>query len=341
MRFILLVLFGVGGILVGIPQISLAQTADTVRVEVQTPSRPLRGIDRVRNRLHGQRQTPSQTVVVVVPAAPGVAPAPAPEVPRERAAAPAPPQPALATAPRADTSLIPPLPPLTTLTPAERARLDAISPGLASQLQQQVNVVASPTAAQDRIIVVNVPYVPPPVVPETLVVERVMEVLPDSSAAAQVEMRAGERRPLVPPFEMPRGSLVVERVVERPTVETRLVQIPRVYFEHNSNTPLAGTEQLLEPVGHMLAQSPDLRLEVVGHTDATGSEDVNLRISLERAETVRQYLINRFGVLPEQLTARGVGSAEPLVSNQTANARALNRRVELRVLSSVPAPAHE
>lgn len=342
MRFFFLVLSGMCGMLVSVPHAPLAQTVDTFRVEVQAPSRPQRGIDRVRTRLHGQR-TSQPTVVVIVPPREALLPTPtsasSSEGVRERVVVPAETNAAQPAVRPIETSLIPPLPPLQGLTSEERARLEAISPGLAHQLQQQLNVVTPPSAAQDRIIVVNVPYVPPPVVPETLVVERRVDVFTESPPPV---MGTVERRPLVPPFEAPRAPIVVERVVdrvvERPGVESRLLQTSLVYFEHNTYTPLAGTEQLLQPLAGVLVQFPDLRLEVIGHTDSTGSDAVNLRISLERAEAVRNYLISQFNVRPEQLVARGVGAAEPLVSNRTANGRALNRRVEFRALAPEPPP---
>lgn len=322
MRYLLLVLFGVSGMLLSIPPASQAQVADTLRIEVPAPSRPARGIDRVRNRLHGQRaQQPS--VIVIMP------PAQVQEVVRETPPVGLEPRSAVVAEPATATSLIPPLPPLQTLTPAERAQLEAISPGLASQLQQQVHYLSSPTSGQDRIIVVNVPYVPPAVVPETLFVERVVEVFPEPSPSGVMP----EVRPLVPPFEAQRSPAIIERDVERSVIVPSLLQTSHVYFEFNTHTPVAGTEQMLRPLGEVLARNPELRLEVVGHTDSVGSDEVNLRISLERAEAVRAYMITHFNVRPEQLTARGVGAAEPLVSNQTANGRALNRRVEFRVLS--------
>lgn len=71
-------------------------------------------------------------------------------------------------------------------------------------------------------------------------------------------------------------------------------------------------------------------IEIAGHTDATGSEAQNLRLSQQRAETVRDYLISR-GVNAAQLVARGYGSSRPVADNQTEQGKALNRRVEFRI----------
>lgn len=73
---------------------------------------------------------------------------------------------------------------------------------------------------------------------------------------------------------------------------------------------------------------PGVRLTVVGHTDATGSDAVNNPLSLDRAESVRDYLAVR-GVASPRVTVLGRGSHEPVASNATDAGRAMNRRVEI------------
>jgi len=81
---------------------------------------------------------------------------------------------------------------------------------------------------------------------------------------------------------------------------------------------------------------PKLRIEVQGHTDSTGSERYNLQLSQRRAEAVREYLIAQ-GVAPGQVEARGYGEMQPIADNSTAEGRARNRRVVMRVLEN---PGH-
>ena len=69
-------------------------------------------------------------------------------------------------------------------------------------------------------------------------------------------------------------------------------------------------------------------VRVVGHTDNTGSDAINDPLSLRRAESVRGYLADR-GVRSDRIEVAGRGSREPLVSNDTAESRAKNRRVEI------------
>ena len=72
---------------------------------------------------------------------------------------------------------------------------------------------------------------------------------------------------------------------------------------------------------------PDITIEIQGHTDSRGGDDYNMRLSGERAEAVRQYLMQQ-GIAAGRLTARGYGETRPIDTNRTEAGRANNRRVE-------------
>jgi outer membrane protein OmpA-like peptidoglycan-associated protein len=89
---------------------------------------------------------------------------------------------------------------------------------------------------------------------------------------------------------------------------------------------------ILADVATILREHPELRqLEVAGHTDDRGNDRRNLKLSQQRAEAVVAWLVGQ-GIAPERLIARGYGETEPLVPNDSDEARARNRRVEFRVL---------
>jgi outer membrane protein OmpA-like peptidoglycan-associated protein len=88
--------------------------------------------------------------------------------------------------------------------------------------------------------------------------------------------------------------------------------------------PLAALLQRIAPVFN---RHPGADIYIVGHTDAVGSEMHNLRLSIQRAETVMEYLRMQ-GVGLERMSADGHGEAEPIADNRTADGRARNRRVE-------------
>ena len=83
----------------------------------------------------------------------------------------------------------------------------------------------------------------------------------------------------------------------------------------------------------MLAH-PGLTLEVEGHTDSTGSDELNQKLSEQRATTVQTYLISQ-GLPAANVTARGFGKTVPVAENSTAAGRQQNRRVEIVISGEV------
>jgi outer membrane protein OmpA-like peptidoglycan-associated protein len=112
------------------------------------------------------------------------------------------------------------------------------------------------------------------------------------------------------------------------TRQTRLT-LRGVNFELGKAVLLPISRDILEEVARSLVANPQVRVEVAGHTDSTGSRALNERLSLARAESVKAYLIEN-GVMAGQLEVQGYASTQPVATNKTASGRAQNRRVELR-----------
>lgn len=107
--------------------------------------------------------------------------------------------------------------------------------------------------------------------------------------------------------------------------------IEPVQFEHGSAEITPGGRKVLDQVALVIKANRGLtRVRVEGHTDKTGPDAVNERLSQQRANEVRRYLIER-GVAPQRLQAVGRGSSRPLSKEDTAAGRARNRRVEFVV----------
>ncbi|RKT43718.1 OmpA family protein [Thiocapsa rosea] len=87
----------------------------------------------------------------------------------------------------------------------------------------------------------------------------------------------------------------------------------------------------LDRIAGLLAEHPDLRIRIEGHTDSSGDEETNLALSLQRAEAVKQALVER-GVDSARLSAEGLGPARAIADNTTPTGRAQNRRVEVYVI---------
>jgi outer membrane protein OmpA-like peptidoglycan-associated protein len=88
----------------------------------------------------------------------------------------------------------------------------------------------------------------------------------------------------------------------------------------------------LDKVVELLAENPTLRIEIDGHTDATGTAAANMALSNNRAKAVVNYLLSK-GVALRRLVAKGFGSTQPVADNNTEAGRAQNRRTELKVLA--------
>lgn len=84
----------------------------------------------------------------------------------------------------------------------------------------------------------------------------------------------------------------------------------------------------LRPVVQVLTTHPELRANIIGHTDNTGNANANVTLSQRRAVAVRSYLISR-GVRANRLVAEGRGQTQPVADNATAQGRAANRRIEI------------
>lgn len=105
-----------------------------------------------------------------------------------------------------------------------------------------------------------------------------------------------------------------------------------VKFAFNSAEIDPASRSTLDEAAEILAAYPDIRIEVQGHTDAIGPEEANQRISTERAESVRLYLIDK-GVEPDRVEARGYGERMPVADNSSRAGRARNRRIEFQLVT--------
>jgi len=94
----------------------------------------------------------------------------------------------------------------------------------------------------------------------------------------------------------------------------------------------ASSYAVLDQVAASLVANPEIRIEIAGYTDATGSRLMNMRLSMGRAGAVQHYLARK-GVSPMRMRARGFGASGYIAPNTTPEGRAQNRRVELHKLN--------
>lgn len=130
---------------------------------------------------------------------------------------------------------------------------------------------------------------------------------------------------VVAPAPMPEKTATAEPAVKN------IISLEGVNFETGSAVLTSSSSIKLSEAAQQLLENPDVKVIVAGHTDNRGNADFNMALSQKRAESVKEYLVNK-GVNPKNLTARGYGITDPIASNDTAHGRAENRRVELRIL---------
>jgi outer membrane protein OmpA-like peptidoglycan-associated protein len=120
----------------------------------------------------------------------------------------------------------------------------------------------------------------------------------------------------------------------RDTARGLIVSMPDVLFDFNKYTLKPEARERLARISGIVLAYPDLRLEIDGYTDSIGSDEYNQTLSDKRAEAVRDYIVTS-GVPMNNVVARGMGKADPVADNTTAQGRQLNRRVEMIVSGDV------
>lgn len=109
-----------------------------------------------------------------------------------------------------------------------------------------------------------------------------------------------------------------------------LLNLPDVTFAVDSTEISGSFQSALDRVAQSMIQYPNSLIDVYGHTDSTGSDTYNLDLSKRRADAVARYLISR-GVSSARIQTQGMGETYPVADNNTAEGRAKNRRVEVKI----------
>lgn len=104
-----------------------------------------------------------------------------------------------------------------------------------------------------------------------------------------------------------------------------------ILFDVNKADIKPESAPALKEIASLLSSNPELNLYIVGHTDMDGTLEHNMELSQRRAESVVSELVNKYNISKERLSPKGTGPLAPVSTNETAEGKALNRRVELVV----------
>ena len=161
-------------------------------------------------------------------------------------------------------------------------------------------------------------------------------------AAAQAQQRAAEAetqkaRQAAAQAEAEKAQLRAQLLSQLNSIlQTRdsarglIVNMSDVLFDTGSYTLKPGAREKLAKISGIVLAHPGLTLQIEGHTDSVGGDEFNQQLSERRADSVRDFLAEQ-GVAPSSITARGFGKTQPVATNETADGRQRNRRVELVV----------
>lgn len=106
-----------------------------------------------------------------------------------------------------------------------------------------------------------------------------------------------------------------------------------VRFDTNKSTLTATAKTNLDKLIPVFNQYPDTDIQIYGYTDSTGTPEYNLKLSAERAASVKSYLVGK-GLKAERFNTTGLGIADPIASNETVEGRSKNRRVEFAITAN-------
>ncbi len=134
-------------------------------------------------------------------------------------------------------------------------------------------------------------------------------------------------------FDLPKGAAdnLVDKTIELKNIKVgSTIALRNIFFDTGKSTLRPESNSELERLVKLLKDVPNLKIEISGHTDNTGSATLNNELSKARAEAVVTYLKGK-GVAANRLTSEGYGSSQPVATNNTAAGRQENRRTEFKI----------
>ena len=121
--------------------------------------------------------------------------------------------------------------------------------------------------------------------------------------------------------------------VARDGQNIRLIMPNAITFNTNEDVMKTSANKVLDSVAIVAKEYNKTNLQVLGYTDSTGNDKINIPLSQRRAQTVANYLVLR-GVAATRISAAGMGASNPIATNATAEGREQNRRVEIYLINA-------
>ncbi len=158
-----------------------------------------------------------------------------------------------------------------------------------------------------------------------------MEIAKLSDASDQLALKAREYETQKAQAESARLQQQLAALQAEKTDRGMVMTLGDVLFETGKADLMPGAMNMIVRLAQFMKQYPEKKLQIEGHTDSTGSASFNLRLSEDRANSVRNVLLAE-GVSNHRIEAIGYGMSKPVATNATVEGRQLNRRVEIVIL---------
>lgn len=137
------------------------------------------------------------------------------------------------------------------------------------------------------------------------------------------------RTVIVDPKDIGENNKVQRDIILTPSGET--MRLNNLIFPQGKAVIDPKSFDELDEVAQMMKENSKMIIQLEGHTDNQGSSKANLKLSEDRVEAVKKYLVTK-GIAKDRIRTKALGGSQPLSNEMTQQARALNRRVEMRIL---------
>jgi outer membrane protein OmpA-like peptidoglycan-associated protein len=115
-------------------------------------------------------------------------------------------------------------------------------------------------------------------------------------------------------------------------IETGTFTTNQILFDTNKATIKPSSKIVLEELGKVLSENPDIKISIAGHTDSDGNDTENLKLSEKRAQSIANYFLTNFDIQKSRMITLGKGESDPIADNKLEEGKKQNRRVEFNII---------
>lgn len=115
-------------------------------------------------------------------------------------------------------------------------------------------------------------------------------------------------------------------------IETGTFTTNEILFDSNKATIKPSSKLVLEDLGKVLSENPDIKISIAGHTDSDGNDTENLKLSEKRAQSIANYFLTNFDIQKSRMITLGKGESDPIADNKLEEGKKQNRRVEFNII---------